>query len=150
MELIFDGENMPPEKVTDYMQAAAGLVLEREGVSNQLAEISVTFTDSEEIREINRDFRDIDKVTDVLSFPQFESPEEIPKAGPYALGDVVICTQQAKAQAEEYGHSCEREMVYLFVHSMFHLMGYDHMEADEKRQMRTAEEDVMGKLDLSR
>lgn len=150
MELIFDGENMPPEKVTDYMQAAAGLVLEREGVLNPLAEISVIFTDSQEIREINRDHRDIDKVTDVLSFPQFESPEEIPKAGPYALGDVVICTQQAQAQAEEYGHSCEREMVYLFVHSMFHLMGYDHMEADEKKEMRAGEEDIMEKLDLGR
>lgn len=150
MELIFDGENMPPEKVTDYMQAAAGLVLEREGVLNPLAEISVIFTDSQEIREINRDHRDIDKVTDVLSFPQFESPEEIPKAGPYALGDVVICTQQAQAQAEEYGHSCEREMVYLFVHSMFHLMGYDHMEADEKKEMRAGEEEIMEKLDLGR
>lgn len=150
MELIIDGENMPSEDVTGYMEQAAALVLEREGVTNDLAEISVTFTDSEEIREINRDFRDIDKVTDVLSFPQFESPEDIPKEGPYALGDVVICTGQALTQAEEYGHSSEREMVYLFVHSMFHLMGYDHMEDAEKKEMRAAEEEIMEKINLQR
>ena len=72
------------------------------------------------------------------------------EAGEIALGDVVICTDRARQQAEEFGHSFERELVYLFVHSMFHLLGYDHMEPDEKSEMRQAEEEIMEKLDLAR
>ena len=85
-----------------------------------------------------------------MSFPQYNDPSEIPKEGPAILGDVVICTGQAVRQAAEYGHSADRELVYLFVHSIFHLMGYDHMEEDDKKEMRAGEEMIMNKIGLVR
>lgn len=150
MRFIIDGEKLPEEKFIETMKLAAKLCLERENVTNDDLEISITFVDDEEIKSINSQFRDIDSVTDVLSFPQFEYPDEIPDAGMTALGDVVICEEQAHRQAKEFGHSYERELIYLFVHSMFHLLGYDHMEEDEKKKMRQAEEEIMNKLDILR
>ncbi|MGI6204738.1 MAG: rRNA maturation RNase YbeY [Anaerovoracaceae bacterium] len=153
MILIFDGEREIDEKVLEDMERAADLCLEREGVRGDDAgstEVSVTFTDPQTIRRINSEYRGVDSVTDVLSFPQFGSGEEIPDGGYVSLGDVVICGRRAAEQAEEYGHSLERELVYLFVHSMCHLLGYDHMEAEEKAAMREAEEDIMRKLGLER
>ncbi|MEE1038930.1 MAG: rRNA maturation RNase YbeY [Eubacterium sp.] len=150
MQLIFDGERLPEEKFLSLMEEAAEYALEHEGVTNEDLEISVTFVDEEEIKEINGQFREIDKVTDVLSFPQFECADDVPEEGLVILGDVVICEDQAKRQAEEFGHSYERELMYLFVHSMFHLLGYDHMEEEEKAQMRSCEEDVMHRLGIER
>lgn len=150
MELIFSGEAMPSGDVKAYMKQAAGLILESEGVTNEETEISVTFTDMAEIQELNRLYRDTDKVTDVLSFPQFNEPSEIPKEGPVILGDVVICTQQALLQAHDFGHSANRELVYLFVHSVLHLMGYDHMDEEEKAEMRGREEEIMEQIGLVR
>lgn len=153
MILIFDGEREIDEKVLKDMERAADLCLEREGVRSAgegSTEVSVTFTDPQTIRRINSEYRGVDSVTDVLSFPQFSSKEEIPGSGYVSLGDVVICGERAAEQAEEYGHSLERELVYLFVHSMCHLLGYDHMEAEEKTVMREAEEDVMKRLGLER
>lgn len=150
MQLIFDGEKMPKEELLSLMEKAAHLALEHEEVFNEDIEISVTFVDEEEIKEINSQFREIDKVTDVLSFPQFESAEYVPEEGYVILGDVVICEDQAKRQAEEFGHSYERELIYLFVHSMFHLLGHDHMEDEEKALMRKCEEDVMKEMGIER
>lgn len=99
------------------------------------------------------EFRDgkIDHVTDVLSFPQYENAEEMRKVkGVICLGDVVICPEQALLQAEEFGHSGERELVYLFVHSVFHLLGYDHMEEESKSEMRAQEEKIMSQIGLIR
>ena len=92
------------------------------------AEISVSFVDDEEIRRMNKEFRNIDSSTDVLSFPLCENDEYEPSEenGCVALGDIVISIEHAQAQAEEYGHSFEREVAYLTVHSMLHLLGYDH------------------------
>ncbi|ASS38563.1 rRNA maturation RNase YbeY [Mogibacterium pumilum] len=119
--------------------------------------IGVSLVSKNEIKDINRDFRDIDKVTDVLSFPQFESIDEILAEieGDEAfvdipLGDVVICLDQAERQSEEYGTSVRREVTYLFVHSILHLLGYDHMEEDEKSLMRAHEEKIMTALDIVR
>lgn len=150
MNIIFDGDMLPEESVIEKMRQAACEALAYENVTNDDIEISLTFTDEDEIREINRDYREIDSVTDVLSFPQFESPQDIPESGYCLLGDVVICVPRAESQAEEYGHSEERELVYLFTHSMFHLLGYDHMEEEEKRVMRQAEEAVMEKTGVRR
>lgn len=99
-------------------------------------EISVTFTDNENIRELNREYRDIDRETDVLSFPMEDDGEEV------VLGDVVISLEKAKEQAEEYGHSIEREISFLCVHSCLHLLGYDHetSEDDEKIMFAKQEE----------
>ena len=150
MELILSGDVMPEEDMTELMEEAAALILEDEGVRADEAEISVTFVTDEEIRELNAQFRGIDRATDVLSFPQFEDVQDIPDEGPAVLGDVVISLERARAQAEEFGHSEKRETIYLFVHSILHLLGYDHMEEDEKKEMRAAEEKTMEKLGLVR
>lgn len=150
MELVFGGGDIKAAEIPKMMEEAAALVLKREGILNDEVEISVTFYDDNDIRELNRDYRGIDKVTDVLSFPQYERPEEIPEEGFVPIGDVVINIDQALRQAEEYGHSTEREIIYLFVHSMLHLLGYDHMEEDEKTEMRKAEEEIMNELNLVR
>ena len=116
------------------------------------AEVSVTFVDNEEIRSMNRKFRDIDAATDVLSFPLGENGEYDlnPATGAKLLGDVVISLERARDQAEEFGHSLEREVCYLSVHSMLHLLGYDHMEPREKAEMRMKEETVMTRIGLER
>lgn len=101
-------------------------------------EVSVSFVDGEEIRELNRDYRGVDRVTDVLSFPMDMA------FGDYRnLGDVIINTEKVKEQAEEFGHSYRRELTYLTVHSLLHLVGYDHMEEEEKRIMREREEELL-------
>lgn len=119
--------------------------------------IGVSVVSEDEIREINKDFRGIDKVTDVLSFPQFENAEEIIEEleGDEALvdipvGDVVICLDQAERQSLEYGTTIRREVTYLFVHSILHLLGYDHMEDNDKTEMRKREELIMAALDITR
>ncbi len=150
MNIVFDSENMPAQKVLDQMKAAAAAAFELEGVDDSDLEVSLTFVSSEEMRGMNRDYRNNDSVTDVLSFPQFEPDEPFEGAGEIFIGDVVICTERAGEQAKEYGHSLERELVYLFTHSIFHLLGYDHMEEDEKSEMRACEEQVMERIGLAR
>lgn len=150
MNIIFEEGQSESQSILDKMETAALRALELEEIDDERIEISVTFVSPEEIQEINKQFRDIDKVTDVLSFPQFDDFEDLPEFGEIALGDVVICTEKAKEQAEEFGHSIEREIIYLFVHSICHLLGYDHMEEDEKRVMRAREEEIMEYVDLKR
>ena len=116
--------------------------------------ISVMLTDEEGIRRVNRDFRGIDRATDVLSFPLNElSPgafdpelcERDPETGAVMLGDMMISLPRCEAQGEEFGHGFEREIMYLAVHSTLHLLGYDHMdEGEQKRQMRAREKAIMG------
>ena len=119
--------------------------------------VGVSLVSEDEIKENNRDFRGIDKVTDVLSFPQFESTDEILAEieGDEALvdiplGDVVICLDQAERQSKEYGTSIRREVTYLFVHSVLHLLGYDHIDEEDRSLMRTREEKIMTSLDILR
>ena len=115
----------------------------------------------EEIRSLNRETRDTDKVTDVLSFPTLDGikgkplrgadfPYDIDEEGRLLIGSIVICKQRAKEQAEEYGHSYERELHYLFVHGVMHCLGYDHMTDEEKAEMREKEELVLQKLGIVR
>ena len=114
-------------------------------------EINVLVTDDAGIQVINRESRNLDKPTDVLSFPMFAltagmppqdwSDYQDPATGLVPLGDMILSVERARAQAEEYGHSFDRECAYLTVHSMLHLLGYDHLdEAEQKRQMRAREE----------
>lgn len=137
-------------EMKDRLAEAAACVMEAEEVCGDRAEISLTMVSPEEIRELNRDYRNVDSVTDVLSFPQFEGKEDLPEEGEICLGDVVICEDKVREQAAEYGHSYEREFTYLFVHSLLHLLGYDHMNDEEKAVMRNKEEEVMNRLDLRR
>ena len=134
----------------ERLNQAVSVLFEAEGVDMERAEISLTLLSLEEIRELNRDYRDVDRETDVLSFPQYECVEDMPEEGELCLGDVVICLDKVKSQAEEFGHSFEREFVYLFVHSLLHLLGYDHMEDDEKAVMRAKEEATMKEINLLR
>lgn len=108
-------------------------------------EVSVSFVTNEEIRELNRDYRNVDSETDVLSFPMDDDDEF---DGVIILGDIVLSTQRIIEQANEFGHSLEREMIYLSVHSMLHLLGYDHMTASEKEEMRQREKEIMKELQL--
>ena len=113
-------------------------------------EVSVTFVDAAEMRELNRVYRENGSVTDVLSFPQYAARADIPKDAYVSIGDVVICSEQALLQADEFGHSPERELVYLFVHSVFHLLGYNHDSDGDRSEMREREETVMDRLRLTR
>lgn len=117
------------------------------------AEISVRFVDNEQIKELNNEYRDIDKATDVLSFPLGENGvyDHNPASGAALLGDIVISMQRAMEQAEEYGHSLDREVAFLTVHSMLHLLGYDHVNGGlEALRMREKEETVLTQLGLKR
>ena len=127
--------------------------LDYEGMENDV-EVSVTFTDDEGIRELNNKFRKMDKPTDVLSFPLFdyEGEKEEPLFDELAnnLGDIVISLERAMAQANEFGHSLEREVAFLTAHSMLHLLGYDHETSEEdEADMRRRQSEIMERLGLS-
>lgn len=152
MNIYFEDGNVVSDELLEKMTEAARYAIETEGIINlddDRCEISVTFVGLDEIHKLNREYRGVDRPTDVLSFPQFEDlDEEVPDFGEICLGDVVICRDKAEEQANEFGHSFERELVYLFTHSILHLLGYDHMEADEKKLMRAREEEIMIKIGL--
>lgn len=115
-------------------------------------EVSISFVDNHEIQQLNRQYREKDQPTDVLSFPLIER-EQLNNGQVYGeilLGDIIISIPRAKEQAIEYGHSFLREMAYLTVHGMFHLLGYDHMKPEEKALMREKEELVMNKASITR
>lgn len=152
MIIELNDELQQEEQLLAYMKQAGELCLKNEGLDfdDESTEVSLSFVTPEEIRQINRDYREKDAVTDVLSFPQYNSREEILQEPYVCLGDVIICPERAREQAEEYGHSYTREMVYLMVHSMLHLLGYDHMEEEEKAVMRAREEAVMNEMGILR
>ncbi len=146
-----DGVRVPPG-IRLLVRKCCHAVLEEEGFDG-LAEVSATFTDDERIRQLNKTYRYIDKSTDVLSFPLGENGvyDINHDTGAKMLGDIVISVPHATAQAEEYGHSLEREIGFLTVHSMLHLLGYDHVNGGiEEVRMREKEETVLTKLGLKR
>ncbi len=140
-----------PTGLRMLIRRACIAVLREEGFKGN-AEVSVTFVDNEEIRRLNAQFRDKDAATDVLSFPMGEDGvyDTNLDTGAQILGDVVISMERAMQQAQEYEHSFEREVCYLTVHSMLHLLGYDHMTPEEKSVMRAKEETVMTQIGLRR
>jgi len=126
-----------------------------EKLNNVNIYVNIIFTDLLNIKEINKEFRNIDKETDVLSFPMFEKSElenlTIFKKGPEeVLGDIIIAIPQVEKQAIEYDHSFERELSYMIVHGFYHLMGYDHIIENDKLIMRQKEENILKKLKISR
>ncbi|MBQ0041076.1 MAG: rRNA maturation RNase YbeY [Clostridiales bacterium] len=165
---ISDEDNRLNDEIKGLMQLAGETALAQEfgddlqeagyDVAKLPIDLSVSIVNYDEIKELNNEFRGIDSITDVLSFPQFADEEDLlydledlgdslangdEEVLGTMLGDVVICYDRACEQAEEYGTGLKRELIYLFVHSIFHLFGYDHMEEDEKAVMRQREEAVM-------
>ncbi|NLK72197.1 MAG: rRNA maturation RNase YbeY [Clostridiales bacterium] len=150
MNILFNDESLIEKTLIDKIYEAAEYCLNEENIISDNIEISVSFVTNEEIKELNTMYRNKNTVTDVLSFPQFENAEQINgDESIICLGDVVISLEKAKEQALDFGHSNEREIIYLIVHSIFHLLGYDHME-EEKAIMREKEEKVMSKIRLER
>lgn len=133
------------EEMKNLIEKSIKAVLKVEELDDDV-EVSVSFVGDEEIRDLNRDYRGVDKSTDVLSFPmddEFIIDNRI-------LGDVIINTRRVMEQAEELGHSHERELSYLTVHSILHLLGYDHIEDEEKKEMREREKLSMKELEIYR
>lgn len=146
------------ELLTGVIQMAA-----REEACPYEIQVNVLFTDNENIRAINQAERGIDRPTDVLSFPmaEYETPGDFshmeedftlfdPESGELLLGDIVISCEKASEQAETYGHSYQRELSFLIAHSMLHLMGYDHMEEEERECMETKQEGILQKCGITR
>ena len=129
---------------------------EEEGISASKLCLTITLTTPENIKKINKEYRNIDKETDVLSFPMFEKQEldEIiaNKKFEYedVLGDIVISIARVEEQAKEYGHSFERELSYMVVHGFYHVMGYDHIKEEDKQKMRPKEEKILNALKILR
>lgn len=123
-----------------------------ENLENKKLYVNVVLTDSKNIKNINKEHRGIDKETDVLSFPMYEKNEleNIHLENEDILGDMVISIEKVQEQAQEYGHSFERELAYMIVHSFYHLLGYDHMNETDKKEMREKEELILGKLNINR
>ena len=157
MELV-EIEYIGEEKKIEYeyqIQKVIKQCFMTENLMNKNLYINIILTTPEEIRKYNKQYRNIDKETDVLSFPIFEKEEieKIQKNGnevPEVLGDLIISMKQVARQAEEYGHSFERELAYMLVHGFYHLMGYDHIEEEDKKEMRLKEENILTILKINR
>lgn len=160
-QIIIETEVEGVEEYADALRQVIPAALEAEGVGLP-CEVDVLFTDDPGIHQINLEQREVDRATDVLSFPMFEfTPGEPPTAEDgdlldpgtelLPLGDMVLSVDHIRAQAAEFGHSERRELCYLAVHSVLHLLGYDHMdEGPMKRQMRAREEAILGALGIRR
>ena len=149
--------NQTSESVETYEAMITTVVnetIKQENLTNEMLECSFIFVDNEQIREINANYRQKDAVTDVITFAiEDEMPGEIKIQGipmPRMLGDVFISLPRTREQAERYGHSFERELSFLAVHGCLHLLGYDHMEDEEKKRMRKREEEILGDLNITR
>ena len=155
-ELTFDYEQVAEQVITE--------VLDMEACPYE-SEVSLTLTDNTQIQRLNKEFRKMDRPTDVLSFPMvdFQNPADYdlleadgweayfnPESGELLLGDIVISVERAMEQAEEFGHSLKREYAFLIAHSMLHLLGYDHMVPEEAKTMEERQEAVLHKLNITR
>lgn len=143
MNLIIANQTDQNIDMDEKLESVVKTVLETEGLSLDY-EVSITFVDKGEIHKLNKEFRNVDRPTDVLSFPMDE--DFFIEGVDTMLGDIVICMDVANDQAKDFGHSLDREIMYLTAHSMLHLLGYDHLEEDEKTHMRAREKEVMKSL----
>ncbi len=140
------------EEYSKIIEKVVEKCFEEENLLKTHLYLSVILTTPNQIQEMNNTYRKINKATDVLSFPMFEK-EEIPNIISEIeepLGDIVISIEKVKEQAEEYGHSFERELAYMVVHGFYHLMGYDHIELVDRTEMREKEETILKKLNITR
>ncbi len=153
-------EGLPIDQLSSHITRCITGALEQEGICVP-CEVSVLLTDNQGIRQINREYRDVDRETDVLSFPMFEFvpgdfPDDVsnlldPGSALLPLGDMALSVEKIRSQAQEFGHSEDREIGYLTVHSVLHLLGYDHLDEGEmKKQMRAREDAIMEFLNIPR
>ena len=154
-EIIYEGveeKNIYEEIVKKVLQQC----MKEEKLENSKLSITITLTTPKQIQKINKEYRNIDKATDVLSFPMYEKDEldEKIKNKDFIyediLGDIIISIEKVEEQAKEYNHSFERELSYMLVHGFYHLMGYDHIEEEDRKVMRPKEENVLNKLKITR
>ena len=154
-EIIYEDVE-PNEEYEKTIKKVLEECYKTENLTSSKLIITITLTTPEKIRQINNEYRQIDKATDVLSFPMFEKTELDEKIKKQeflhedVLGDIIISVQKVEEQAKEYGHSFERELSYMVVHGFYHLMGYDHIEEKDKIIMRPKEENVLSKLGITR
>ena len=154
VEIVYDGiqENKNCEEIINKVIEKC---FENEKMEGLKLYISITLTNPKSIKEINKTYRNIDKETDVLSFPMFEKEElDNMKKNNYqvddVLGDIIISVDKVERQAKEYGHSFERELAYMCVHGFFHLIGYDHIKDEDKKKMRAKEDEVLNEMGITR
>ena len=143
---IFHETNYNLEKETKKIYELLAFALKREKLEN--VEFNIIFVDSDTIHEINRNYRHVDRVTDVISFA-LEDNETI-TLDHRILGDIYICVERAEEQAKEYGHSFLRELAFLSIHGLLHLLGYDHMEKEEEKIMFSKQEDILNEFGIRR
>ena len=146
----------PNEEYENIIKNVLEECFEKEKLKDTKLYISITLTNPENIRKTNKTYRNIDKETDVLSFPMFEKEEleelisNKQNMVEDILGDIMISISKVEEQAQEYGHSFERELAYMVVHGFYHLMGYDHIEEEDKKKMRPKEEAILSNLNIKR
>lgn len=145
----------PNEMYSNLTEKVINKCFEVENLLDKNIYVSILYTTPNEIQEYNKEYRNIDRATDVLSFPMFEKDEvqKLKKEKSVAtdvLGDIIINLSQVKIQADEYGHSFERELAYMLVHGFYHLMGYDHIQEEDKKEMRKKEEAILNELNINR
>ena len=152
MELIIDNRQDKLEINEELIEKIKDIIsecLDYEGYDDDY-EVSLSFVDNKEIHQLNRDFRGVNRPTDVLSFPLLVEDEFGVDFGEESLGDIVISLERAFEQSREYNHSFEREVCFLVCHSTFHLLGYDHDTEENTKQMREKEEYILNKLNITR
>jgi len=135
-----------PADAEELIRRAVSHALTKNGASG---DVCVLITDAEEIQRLNASYRNIDRVTDVLTFPAWEGDAILCPPDGY-LGDIAICFERAKEQAAEYGHSLERELAFLSVHGALHLLGYDHMQPDDEKKMFAKQDEILNELGYHR
>lgn len=158
MNKIVEVHFLDIEENKDYLELinkVMKMAFKEEKLDNKNVYINIILTDPKNIKNTNKRYRNIDKETDVLSFPMFEKDEIVKLKKnkskiPEVLGDIMISTQRVMKQAEEYGHSFERELSYMLVHGFYHIIGYDHIEEEDKVKMREKEENILEKLSIIR
>ena len=150
-EIIYEDVE-PNEEYEKTIEQVLKECYKEEKLENSKLIITITLTTPSKIRKINNEYRQIDRATDVLSFPMFEKSELDKKIenNDFLYEDIIISVEKVKEQAKEYGHSFERELSYMVVHGFYHLMGYDHIEEKDKVIMRPKEEKILNKLGITR
>lgn len=154
-EIIYE-EIEKKEKYNKIIEKVLSKCFEEEKITNSKLNITITLTTPKNIQKINKEYRNVDRATDVLSFPMFEKEELKIKIEHEEyehediLGDIIISIEKVEEQAKEYGHSFDRELSYMVVHGFYHLMGYDHIEEKDKKDMRVKEDKILNDLNIKR